>query len=244
MVLGRRDCREEGQVYPALLLAIIGGLAIALGFIGLQNLMDQGGRANSASDAAALAVGSQFRDDALTSLGVAGPGNHLGELLGTLDSLMNNGGSWPGADAVAGEYARANGAQLDGDVEYQGFDPQAHRWVWRVVTEQLDTVHGGTESARSRSASRVAVDLAGALCQGGLVLNGSCVTPGQWAKDCLAPPPPPPPPSPTAGGGGGGKPSESPSASPNPSPSPTFTPAPYCDFNILDLLKMRVQLIN
>ena len=154
----RRSRDEEGQVYPALLIAIIGGFAIAVAFLGLQNLLDQNGRAASASDAAALGVGTAFRDDTVGQL------SGYGDLTDLL-SFLKGAGSWPGADDAAQQFAGANGASVDGSVQFEGFDADQGRWVFKVRTEQKDTVKSADSSSKSPSSSTVAVTVSG-LCDG------------------------------------------------------------------------------
>lgn len=222
---------EEGQVYPALLIAIIGGFAIAVAFLGLQNLLDQNGRAASASDAGALGVGKAFRDDVQSQLtGLSG----ITDLL----SLLQNAGQWPGANQAASQFAVANGASLKGDVQYDGFDLTQYRWVFEVTTRQNDTVKGGNRTANSESTSKVAVTVTG-LCEGatGILVGGSCKTPADFLKDCVAPTPTPTP-TPT------GTPTPKPTETPTPTPTPTFTPKPFCGANPADLLGWHIKLIN
>lgn len=235
MTRGRSRRGEEGQVYPALLLAVIGSFAIAVAFLGLQNVLDQGSRAASASDAAALAVGTGFRDQTLESIGLLGD-----PTLGGVLSLLRNQGDWPGANEVAERYASANGASLEGPVQYDGFDLGRARWTFEVTTRQSDAVKGGDRTAHSKSTSKVAVELT-SLCTGaagglGLVVGGSCIGPQEWAEGCTAPEPPEPP-EPTA------TPTGTDTPSPSPSPTPTFTPSPFCDASLPDLLRWHIHLI-
>jgi hypothetical protein len=235
MPRGRTAKREEGQVYPALLLAVIGGMAIAVAFLSLQNLLDQGDRADSASDAAALGVGQGFRDDLvgqLTGLGLPG-----------LLALVQNRGDWPGAHQIAQQYADANGADLVGGVQYQGFDANRLRWVFEVETEQKDTVEGGDSGARSHSTSRVAIDLLG-LCDwpNGIRVDGQCVSITEWASGCTSPTPTPTP-TPTATPTGDGDDEDDPDPEPTPT-EPPWTPAPFCGANLASLLEWDIHLIT
>lgn len=225
---------EEGQVYPALLLAVIGGFAIALAFLGLQNLLDQTGRAASASDAAALAVGKAHRENVVNAF-AADPQGRLG---GFLDFLQSTGPA-PAAGQVAREFATANGAQVVG-MKYDGFRVSQREWVYEMSTQQLDTVEGGTRTARSRSRSKVAVTITGGLCQdlSGIQVDGTCVDADRYLEDCTAPaPPPPPPPSPRPGDPPA--PSEAPSADP-----PTFQAQGYCSTSLEDLLQWQIHLVQ
>jgi hypothetical protein len=240
MVLRRLRRTEEGQVYPALLLAVIGGFAIALAFIGLQNLVDQTGRAASASDAAALAVGQAHRDTVFESL-AGDPGAYLGSLLAFLQGV----GPAPAADQVAGEYAAANGAGVEGLVRYDGFDAGRREWVYEVSTQQDDTIESGSSSARSESTSRVAVEITGGLCPGfrGIEVGSTCVDARRYAEDCVAPPPPPPPPppSPRPPRPGQGRPADPPPPSDPPEP---FQPQAYCGPGLVEHLQWKTHLVS
>ena len=236
MALRPRGRTEEGQVYPALLLAVIGGFAIALAFLGLQNLLDQTGRAASASDAAALAVGKAHRDDVVRSF-AADP---QGRLVRFLDFLRTTGPA-PAANQVAGDFAAANGAQVTG-VRYDGFRVGQREWVYEMSTRQLDTVEGGSRTARSRSTSRVAVTITGGLCRDlrGIQVGSTCVDADRYGEDCTAPAPPPPPPPP---------PSPEPGDRPAPSAPPTADPPPfraqgYCSTSLEDLLQWQIHLVQ
>ena len=167
---GRRD--EEGQVTPALLIAVIGGFALAVAFVSLQNLLDQSGRAATASDAAALAAGAGHRD-AFEDVFAGNSGLHLG----LLRQMLEEGSLQPAiiarAEQEAREYADANGAEVR-TVTYDGFDLGQRQWEYTVLTQQRDTVEGGTTTARSESRSRVAVRVTAGMCGGGLVVGGDC----------------------------------------------------------------------
>jgi hypothetical protein len=244
MIRRRRD--EEGQVYPALLLAVIGGFAIAVAFVALQFGLDQTGRAASASDAAALAVGREHRESVVDLFG-----DNNGLHLGQLTSFLSGAGPVPGANDVADDYAEANGADLVGDVEYRGFDLSAVQWEYEVTTEQLDTVEGADEELQSRSTSRVAVRITSGLCPGlaGVMHGGDCLSPTEYTAGCV-PPPPPPSPTPTASPTTTESPgseespgaSESPTATPTPTPTP-FEPADFCDLNLAELLEWEIRLV-
>lgn len=236
MTLRPRRRTEEGQVYPALLLAVIGGFALALTFLGLQNLLDQTGRAASASDAAALAVGKAHRDNVVSAF-AADPG---GRLVRFLDFLQSTGPA-PAANQVAGEFAAANGASVLG-VQYDGFRVGQREWVYEMSTQQRDTVEGGTRTAQAKSRSRVAVTITGGLCPdlSGIEVDGTCVDADRYREDCTAPAPPPPPPPP---------PSPKPGDPPAPSPSPTTEPPPfqaegYCSTSLEDLLQWQIHLVQ
>ena len=212
----RRD--EEGQVTPALLIAVIGGFAIAVAFVSLQNLLDQTGRAATASDAAALGAGTGHRD-ALSDVFAGNSGLHLG----VLKQLLEGGSPGPlvlaRAEQEAREYADANGAELK-SLTFDAFDVGSRQWEYTALTKQDDTVEGGNSEARSESRSRVAVRVTGGVCTGGLILGGGCRGFGLLEKLCeleLAPPEPVPTPSPSD------DPSDGPSE-PSESPSPTAPP--------------------
>jgi hypothetical protein len=246
-MLVRRRRSEEGQVTPALLIAVIGGFAVAVAFVSLQNLLDQSGRAATASDAAALAAGAGHRD-ALADVFAGNSGLHLG----VLKSLLGGGAPDPmvlaRAEQQAREYADANGAQTL-NVAYDGFDVGRRQWEYTVLTKQQDTVEGGTGTARSESRSRAAVQITAGVCPGGLILGGDCRPFDLLEQLCeleLAPPPTPTP-TPTASS------SEDPDTepAPEPSPEPTFTPPPGLEgvgclsgADILGLLDLKVRLIR
>ncbi len=234
----RRHGREEGQVTPALLTAVIGGFALAVAFVSLQGVLDQSGRAASASDAAALAVG-QEHERALFAIFDGNQGNHLGQLVDLLD-----GTGTPRAQVVAQEYASANGADAV-SVSFDGFDLGARRWEYTVTTRQQDTVSGGDVSARSESESRVAVEVTSGLCSPGngigLYVNGVCAGVDVLVGLCdLELNPPEPVADDPAPGDGDGPP-------PQP-PDPVFTPPPGLAgvgcVHPRDVLKLDVQLVN
>ena len=208
----RRD--EEGQVTPALLIAVIGGFAIAVAFVSLQNLLDQTGRAATASDAAALGAGTGHRD-ALSDVFAGNSGLHLG----VLKQLLEGGSPGPlvlaRAEQEAREYADANGAELK-SLTFDAFDVGSRKWEYTALTKQDDTIEGGNSEARSESRSRVAVRITGGVCTGGLILGGGCRGFGLLEKLCeleLAPPEPVPTPSPSDDPSKPSEPSESDSTS-------------------------------
>lgn len=232
--------REEGQVTPALLLAVIGGFAIAVAFVSLQNLLDQTGRASTASDAAALAAG-KGQVEAVTDIFDGNNGLHLGELANILQ-----GGAVPlgpaNAEQNARDYADANGADVE-SVTYDGFDIGKQQWEYTVVTRQQDAVEGGTSTAHTKSRSRVAVRVAGGVCAGGLVLGGDCRPFGLLEKLCeleLEPPAPDPGPKPKGG-----------PKQPEPDPPPPFTPPEGLEGvgclgadDLRNLIDFDIRLIN
>lgn len=177
---GKRTLTEEGQVTPALLLAVIGGFALAVAFVSLQFLSDQTGRAATASDAAALAVGAEHKTELETLLGGGGQNS--------LDALQNVLQQGPAlrVDEVARQYAAANGAELARPVVYNGFDLGKRQWEYTVTTRQRDKVKGGTSTAQSESTSHVAVQITSGLCTDpvGLVVNGTCAALPDLLKVC------------------------------------------------------------
>lgn len=188
-------CRrgEEGQVTPALLIAVIGGFALAVAFASLQNLLDQSGRAATASDAAALAAGAGHRD-AIEELLAGNSGLHLGQVRNLLEGGALDPAIAARAEQEAREFADANGAEVR-TVTYDGFDFGARQWEYTVLTKQRDTVEGGTTSARSESRSRVAVRVTAGVCGGGLIIGGDCRPWGLLQQLCdleLEPPEPSP----------------------------------------------------
>lgn len=168
---------EEGQVYPALLLAICGGLALAVLFVVIQNLLDQTGRSDTAADSAALAAAREHRDEFTGSLGAGGAA--VKSLLGFL-SGESSWGQAPGARDAAEEYAKANGATVT-DFRFEGFDLSERRWTYFVETQQKDEVENadGGDGAQTKSTALASVTLAGGLCDGGLGIEGpggECLT--------------------------------------------------------------------
>jgi hypothetical protein len=242
---GRRD--EEGQVTPALLIAVIGGFALAVAFVSLQNLLDQSGRAATASDAAALAAGAGHRD-AIEDVFAGNSGLHLGLIRQMLEEGSLDPTIAARAEQEAREYADANGAEVR-TVTYDGFDLGERQWEYTVLTKQRDTVEGGTTSARSESRSRVAVRVTAGLCGGGLIIGGDCRPWGLLQQLCdleLNPPEPTPTTEPEESEG----PSEP--ADPEPEPEePEFTPPPGLEgvgclsgADILGLLDPEIRLIT
>ena len=221
----RRRAGEEGQVTPALLAAVLGGFALAVAFVALQDVLDQSGRAASASDAAALAVGQEHQR-ALLEPFEGNSGNHLGQLRRLLD-----GTGTPRAADVAQDYAEANGADAVA-VAFDGFDPGHRRWEYTVTTRQRDTVRGGESTARSESRSTVAVEVVAGLCTPpgsvGLIVRSRCVGVDDLVALCdleLDPPPPSPsdPATPTT------DPTAEPPEEPSPPEGPPYTPPPGLD---------------
>ncbi len=155
--------QEEGQVYPALLLAVIGAFALALIFVSLQNLLDQTGRADTAADAAALGAGEAHRDwveDRLAELFEGNSGLHLGAVLDLVENPTPN----PRVLREAAEaFADANGAEVPpGGFESQGPQFMAGggiRYTYRVTTRQNDTVKGGNSSERAESTATARIEL-------------------------------------------------------------------------------------
>jgi hypothetical protein len=242
---GRRD--EEGQVTPALLIAVIGGFALAVAFVSLQNLLDQSGRAATASDAAALAAGAGHRD-AVEDVFAGNSGLHLGLIRQMLEEGSLDPAIAARAEQEAREYADANGAEVR-TVTYDGFDLGERQWEYTVLTKQRDTVEGGTTSARSESRSRVAVRVTAGLCGGGLIIGGDCRPWGLLQQLCdleLNPPEPTPTTEPEESEG----PSEP--ADPEPEPEePELTPPPGLEgvgclsgADILGLLDPEIRLIT
>lgn len=230
----RRTRQEEGQVTPALLLAVIGGFALAVAFVSLQNLVDQAGRSDTAADAAALAAG-KAHGDAIFTVFDGNSGLHLGVLRHLLE-----GGPVPDvvvarAEQAARDYADANGADVL-DVRYDGFDLGARQWEYTVETKQQDPVEGAGKVARTESRSRVAVRVTGGVCSGGLVVGGDC-RPFELLDDLCQRELEPPEPSPTA---------------PEPEPAePPFTPPPGLEgvgclsgADLQSLVPLEIRLIT
>jgi hypothetical protein len=179
---------EEGQVAPALLLAVLLTFAAALALFAVGRVGDQSARTDSAADAAALAVGREFSERAADTI-LAGGGLNLGNL-GAFSTA--------GLDARAAEYARGNGSDLTA-LRFLGYSGLGD-WRFEVETRASDEVVDemlSRRSFRSEARSAVSVRFTG-LCGGaggvGLDMYGGCLTPDLLAQLCAPPPPPPPPP--------------------------------------------------
>lgn len=177
-----RSRREEGQVYPALLLAVIGGFAIAVSFIPLQNLFDQTGRADTAGDSAALAAAKAHKE-AFLDLELTNSNNTLTNLDEFLAHLLTPQDGL--AFSAAQELADANGANALSATTL-GYDPFRRGWVYEVITEQDDTVKGGDASANSKSRVK-AIAYADGLCLEvgpGVEILGKCHDVPTWTAIC------------------------------------------------------------
>ena len=235
--------REEGQVTPALLVAVSGALALAVGLISLQVLSDQTGRADTASDAAALAVGREHQE-AILSIFDGNSGLHLGQLA----NLILSPGETVNADEVAEEFAAANGATAE-DVDLTGFDPSSTlpEWRYAVTTQQADEIEGGGKTVQIESTSTVEVRITSGLCRPkddegglGLELEGGCASPELLKNLCELDlnPPSTEAPSPTDAPTGTGPPVTEP---------PVFEPPdgfePEC-VNPRDFIDWEVRLVS
>lgn len=177
-----RSRREEGQVYPALLLAVIGGFAIAVSFIPSQNLLDQTGRADTASDSAALAAVKAHKE-AFLDLELTNTHNTLTNLEEFLAHLLTPQDGL--AFAAAQDLASANGAHALSATTL-GYDPVRRGWVYEVITEQDDTVEGGDAAVNSKSRAK-AIAYADGLCLGagpGVWIAGICHDTVVWLGIC------------------------------------------------------------
>ena len=193
---------------PALLLAVLVSALLTAGLFVVGRTADQGSRANTASDAAALAAGTEAAQEIRAFL--AGDGLHLGQLL-------NGGGlDFATISSHAATYASANGSNLV-SANFLGFTGPT-QWTFEVTVEAKDTVtdpdHGPFPGQgavpRSQSTSRVTMQLDG-LCNVGAFgfgIWGNCLTAPLLSDLCAAPPPP-------------ADPVVVPSGSPSPSPTPT-----------------------
>lgn len=221
---GRLD--ERGQVAPALVAALVGGLAIALVVITLGRGLDQTARAVTASDAAALAVAKEHQRQFVNSFGVdGGP-------LADLPAYLNSWGPVSGAERDAADYADANGADVQGQVDFEGYDAGEQRWVYGVRTKQRDPVSDDSDK-RAENVSKAEVKITEGLCAGGTGIdyNGTCVTAQVYEDGCeIEEPPPPPPPDPSA----------SPTETPEPPDPPE--PAAFCDVNLAESLEWKIRL--
>ncbi len=168
---------DEGQVVPALILAVVAALACAVLLFTVGEAADQSSRTETAADAAALAVGEAFVDFAEGEVVGVGSGPSFVRLT-HISSLGRDFVASGEADRAASDYARANGSQVVGMVEMTVDDHG--EWVFQVETRSIDVVQGsGGVSAQSSARSRVRVTMNG-LCAGGngVLAMGGCLTPG------------------------------------------------------------------
>jgi len=172
---------EDGQVTPALLMAVIGAFALAVIFVVIARGEDQGGRSDTAADAAALAIGREYQ-------------RHTGTFLAPMieTKLPVLAAYQPiTAAAAAQQYADANGARVVA-ARYEGFDPLTLEWRYWVKVEQQDTIEGGGRSHEpTTSTATVAVKAVGGLCTSaegaaGFISDEQCVGPTQMLAICLA----------------------------------------------------------
>lgn len=185
-----RSRREEGQVYPALLLAVIGGFAIAVTFIPLQNLLDQTGRADTAADSAALAAAKSHRD-VWKRVPFEG-GTPSTRLILWIEKLRASGSM---ASLEAEKLASANGADVvNFRPDTYRFDFVKKRAAYEVTTMQKDTVEGGDASVRSqsRAVAEATVTNGHVLCgtnaDPGVMLLGFCYQISVWPELCIETP--------------------------------------------------------
>lgn len=186
-----RSRREEGQVYPALLLAVIGGFAIAVSFVPLQNLLDQTGRADTASDSAALAAAKAHKTN--FELKVQALPDSPAKVATFFIYLSSYDGL---AYARANELAGANGATAP-VVTGGMYNPATQQVRYTAITRQNDTVTGGDASANSKSRATAAAELTAGICAGGLsvnILGVGCRDAATWTVECTPTPVYTPPP--------------------------------------------------
>lgn len=179
-----RSRREEGQAYPALLLAVIGGFAIAVSFVPLQNLLDQTGRADTASDSAALAAAKAHKTNFELKVKVLPDGP---QKIATF--FIHLGMYDPLAQARATQLASANGATAV--VTGGNYNPVTQQVRYTAITRQNDTVKGGDTSANSKSRATAAAELTAGLCMGGLgveVPGWQCENAASWILLCTPTP--------------------------------------------------------
>lgn len=181
MILRSRG--EEGQVYPALLLAIVGGFAIAVSFLGLQNLLDQTGRADTASDSAALAAAKEHKREFIFLGGLdVEPTTKMSLFLTRLTSMGQGTLSMPRAQG----FAQSNGAAVI-NVRYYPFNFLQRQWKYTITTKQDDTVEGGDATARSESSASAVLKVTDGLCVGagpGVEIGGTCMDLVSWTTSC------------------------------------------------------------
>ncbi len=181
MILRHRRRGEEGQVYPALLLAVIGSFAIAALFLPVQKILDQSNRADTAADAAALGAAKAQKNHAGSPLlltTTAMPGFVL-RMQGFLSFQIQS---------EAQRFAAANGATLKGPVVPLGYDPTIPGWRFRVTTRQNDPVKGGDTTAHSEATATAVAKVESGFCSGGtgFTYGGLCITDALWNSSCYA----------------------------------------------------------
>ncbi len=179
--------REDGQVLPALLLAVVFGVFLTAVLFIVGGAGDQSARAGTASDAAALAAGDEAATELRTFLS-GDPGVHLGQ-------VATGAGLDPTSlQSSASTYARANGAD-EQSTAVTGFSPSTFEWQIEVTVKARDVVRDNLHTAvQGTSTSRVSVRLDG-LCSVadgfGFVLPGlgHCLTSALLGVLCAAPSP-------------------------------------------------------
>lgn len=183
MISVQRRRGEEGQVYPALLLAVIGVFALAVTFLPVQEVLDQNNRADTAADGAALALAKAQKEE-MGQVGAISAPTVMPALLGHLSGRMMPMSGWTQAQS----FAKANGADLTAAVPL-GFDPSLPGWRWEVSTRQRDTVKGGDVRAHSKSRAVVVAEVTAGLCAGGsgFIYGGACIDPVTWSTSCYNP---------------------------------------------------------
>lgn len=187
MLATRRAQRgERGQVTPALLAAVLGAFAIAVGLFTLARGSEQSARSDTAADAAALAAAKQWHTEALdTLLAAAAPTTEeIATVVEALTFFQPVGGH-----PQAASFAQANGGEL---LNYEWIpDNNPAAWVVQVEVEQRDDLTSNS-SRNSRSTSRVEVKATGGLCNAGRLLglqlrDGACANPVYLAVVCTPP---------------------------------------------------------
>lgn len=173
--------QENGQVTPALLLAVIGAFALVTMFFVVAQSQEQSSRSDTAADAAALGAGREFERE-------------LGAFLSEGDlfaQILNADSFFPeaAADAAAQQYAEANGAEVT-DTDNEGFDLRELEWRYSVEVKQLDKLEYQGEDETSESRATVAVKIINGLCFSadedapGFMIDGQCVGPTELQEIC------------------------------------------------------------
>jgi hypothetical protein len=219
----RRSVRQqEGQVMPALLLAVVITTFAAVLLFTVGEAADQSSRAETASDAAALGAAQTFARDV--------PGQVVASFVQGL-GLAQACAAVPGQEAAARDYTRANGSDLVGfRCEPEG---GAH-WRFTAQTRARDTVRDSNSGrvVRSESRSAAELELTGICGSGtGIDFSGGCLTFELFELLCA--------PEPTA------SPTGSPAPTGTPGPLPPWLDGEPCPAtgDLVDRLDSQVRLI-
>ena len=179
---------EEGQVTPALLLAVLGSFALVMLFVALPRLLDQTERADTASDSAAIAA-SRAHKEWFMMMGKAQIGNPIANFPNVMSLLAR--GLAPTAYAEGLSFARSNGATL-AQLNADPYDMFRKRWVIHARAKQLDTIKGGNTTANSERDARAELRAVSGLCLKagpGVEVNGQCKDTADYTLECIPEPP-------------------------------------------------------